>query len=57
MTEVKDNMNWINSWAKGNKKDSIYEISIRVGRITVLQLYCNPGVEHRFMILNFGFEI
>ena len=57
MTEVRDNMNWINSWAKGNKKDSIYEISIRVGRITVLQLYCNPGVEHRFMILNFGFEI
>ena len=57
MTEVKDNMNWINSWAKGNKKDTIYNISIRIGRITVLELYCNPGVEHRFMILNFGFEI
>jgi len=57
MTGVKDNMNWINSWAKGNKKDTIYNISIRIGRITVLELYCNPGVEHRFMILNFGFEI
>ena len=57
MTEVKDNMNWINSWAKGNKKDTIYDVSIRMGRITFLEIYCNPGVEHRFMILNFGFEI
>jgi len=55
--EVRDNMNWINSWAKGNKKDTIYNISIRMGRITFLEIYCNPGVEHRFMILNFGFEI
>ena len=57
MTEVRDNMNWINSWAKGNKKDTIYDISIRMGRITILEIYCNPGIEHRFMILNFGFEI
>ena len=49
-------MNWINSWKKGNKKETIYNISIRFGRITVLELHCNPGVEHRFIILNFGFE-
>ena len=51
------NMNWKNSWRKGNKKDSIYNISVRFGRITVLELYCNPGIEHRCIILNFGFEI
>ena len=49
-------MNWINSWAKGNKKEK-YEITFRLGRITVLELYCNPGIEHRCIILNFGFEI
>ena len=41
----------------GNKKDNIYNISIRIGRMTILELYCNPGVEHRCIILNFGFEI
>ena len=50
-------MNLINSWRKGNKKDNIYNITLRFGRITILELYCNPGVEHRLMILNFGFEI
>ena len=50
-------MNWINSWRKGNKKDNFYNITIRIGRITILELYCNPGVEHRCIILNFGFEI
>ena len=56
--EVKENnMNWINSWRQGNKKDSIYDISIRFGRFTILELYCNPGVEHRCIVLNFGFEM
>jgi len=50
-------MNWINSWRQGNKKDNIYDISIRLGRLTILELYCNPGVEHRCIVLNFGFEI
>ena len=50
-------MNWINSWRQGNKKDTIYDISIRLGRFTILELYCNPKVEHRFIILNFGFEL
>ncbi len=55
---VKDkNMNWINSWRQGNKKDNIYDISIRLGRLTILEIYCNPKVEHRLIILNFGFEI
>ena len=50
-------MNWINSLRKGNKKENFYNITIRIGRITILELYCNPGVEHRCIILNFGFEI
>ena len=50
-------IDWINSWKKGNKKDTIYDISIRLGRFTILELYCNPKVEHRLMILNFGFEL
>jgi hypothetical protein len=50
-------IDWINSWKKGNKKDTIYDISVRLGRFTILELYCNPKVEHRFMILNFGFEL
>jgi len=50
-------MNFINSWKKGNKKSDIYDISIRLGRFTILELYCNPGKEHRMILLNFGFEI
>ena len=51
-------MNWINSWAKGNKKEK-YEISFRLGRITVLEikacLFCEEGCaskRFRLMILN-----
>ena len=50
-------MNWINSWKKGNKKDTIYNISIRLGRITILELHCNLGVEYKCIILNFGFKL
>ena len=57
MVEKDKNMNWINSWRQGNKKDNIYDISIILGRFTILELYCNPKVEHRFIILNFGFEL
>ena len=56
-------MNWINSWAKGNKK-SKYEITFRLGRITVLEikacLFSEEGCaskRFRLMVLNFGFEI
>lgn len=51
------NMNFINSWKKGNKKGNIYDISIRLGRLTVLEIYCNPGKESRFILLNLGFEV
>ena len=48
----------INTWVgTDKKKKNIYDVSIRLGKLTVLELYCNPGVEHRFMILNFGFEL
>ena len=57
LKNYKMKIDWINSWAKGNKKDDIYDISIRIGRITLLEIYCNPGVDHRFIILNFGFKI
>ena len=50
-------VNWINSWRKGNKKDNVYDISIRIGRFTVLELYWNPGVQFKFLIMNFGIQI
>ena len=58
-------VNWINSWNAGNKKEK-YEINLRVGTVTVLEIsfcpcpscdtkgHCN---KFRFMILNFGFEL
>jgi hypothetical protein len=58
-------MNWINSWAKGNKKEK-YNIEIRLGRITLLEINlclcfesCDKSKCSRFrlMILNFGIEI
>ena len=54
-------MNFINSWKKGNKKAK-YEIAIRLGRITLLELnFCACAEKKcsrfRFMIMNFGFEI
>ena len=46
---------FINSWSGTNKKKNfIYDISIRLGKITVLELYCNPGVEHRLTLFNLG---
>ena len=57
-------MNWINGWKRGNKKAK-YELSFRLGRLTVIEiklcLFCR--VEEckcnkvRFMLLNFGFEV
>ena len=54
-------MNFINSWAKGNKK-SKYNVEIRLGRITVLEInlcLCsnNECSRFRLMVLNFGFEL
>ena len=56
-------MNWINSWRKGNKKEK-YEITFRLGRLTVLEikacLFCDEkctAKRVRFIVLNFGFEI
>jgi len=56
-------MNWINSWAKGNKKEK-YEITFRLGRITVLEmkvcLFCTKDCtsnRFRIIVLNFGFEL
>ena len=50
-------IDFINSWKKGNKKDNIFDIAIRLGRFTILELYCNPKVEHRIIVLNFGWGI
>ena len=56
-------INWINSWGKGNKKAK-YEISIRLGRLTLLELktciFCSEDCSckrFRLILLNFGFEI
>ena len=53
-------MNWINSWAKGNKQAK-YNIEIRLGRITVLDIklcLCSEveGSRFRLMVFNFGVE-
>ena len=59
-------INWINSCKAGNKKEK-YEIYIRIGKLTVLELmFCPCEVcdnkkaycaKFRFMIFNFGFEV
>ena len=49
-------MNIINSWKEGNKKN-IIDFTIRLGVFTLLELKWNPGVNFRFLILNFGFEL
>ena len=56
-------MNWINSWAKGNKKEK-YEITFRLGRLTLLEieacLFCSEECtckRLRVIVLNFGFEL
>ncbi len=56
-------INWINSWKGGNKKQK-FEISIRLGKLTVLEakacLFCTEGCSAkklRVIIFNFGFEI
>ena len=54
-------MNFINSWAKGNKQAK-YNVEIRFGRITVLEIklcLCDENECSRFrlMVLNFGFEL
>jgi hypothetical protein len=47
--------NFTNTWAgTDKKKKNIYDVSIRLGKLTVLELYCNPGVEHRAVLFNFG---
>jgi len=61
---VKDkNMNWINSWRQGNKKEK-YEVTLRLGTLTLFELkaclFCEAGCSKkriRFIVLNFGFEI
>tara|TARA_R100000908_G_C3703617_1_gene113069 strand:+ start:281 stop:490 length:210 start_codon:yes stop_codon:yes gene_type:complete len=60
------NMNWINSWKAANKKEK-YEINIRIGTLTLLEIMfcpcemCESKKTHcprfRFMIFNLGFEV
>tara|TARA_R100001015_G_C4623676_1_gene181552 strand:+ start:1393 stop:1566 length:174 start_codon:yes stop_codon:yes gene_type:complete len=56
-------INWINSWRGGNKKQK-FEISIRLGKLTVLEvkacLLCKEDCaskKFRLIILNLGLEI
>ena len=58
---MKRKINWINSWKKGNKQEK-YEITIRMGRFTIFELFICPCTKKnckqlRFLILNFGFEL
>ncbi len=56
-------INWINSWKATNKK-SKYELNLRLGTVTVLEvkacLFCEErctNKKFRLMVFNFGFEI
>jgi len=49
-------VNWINSWKKGRKKEK-FEITVRFGLITVLEIYYNPGKEFKFLLLNCGIQL
>jgi hypothetical protein len=47
--------NFNNTWKGTDKKrKNIYDLTIRLGRLTVLELCYNPGVEHRIVLFNFG---
>ena len=46
-------MNWINSLKAYNKK-RVFEVNVRLGRITVLEIVTSPKL--KIMILNFGIE-
>jgi len=47
-------MNWINRWKAYNKKN-VFEVNIRLGKITVLEIVTSPKL--KIMILNFGIEL
>ena len=56
-------VNWINGFDAGNKKEK-YELSIRLGRLTLLELkvclFCGESCSCkrlRLIVLNFGFEL
>ena len=56
-------INWINGFKAGNKKQK-YEVNIRLGTFTVLEikacLFCESNCsskKFRLMVLNVGFEI
>ena len=52
----KNMFNYINSWK--SRKSEKWNIEIRLGRITLLQLnYDAKKAKFRFMLLNFGLEI
>jgi len=45
-------IDWINSW-KSRKKSSIFEFTIRLGFLTVLEIYLNFDIkEHRINYIN-----
>jgi hypothetical protein len=50
-------INWINGWKATNKKEK-YEINIRIGTLTVLEImFCPCDMCDRLMLFNLGFEI
>lgn len=49
-------IDFVNSW-KSRKKNSIFEFTLRLGFLTIFEIYLNFDIEeHRIMILNIGFE-
>jgi|TARA_Y100001973_G_C5148008_1_gene306498 hypothetical protein len=51
-------IDYINSWKKGNKQVWKGDITLRFGRITLLEIAWNLKTKSiRLMLLNFGIEI
>jgi hypothetical protein len=49
------NINFINSWREGNKKN-IIDFTLRFGILTILEMNWNPTKSFRLIILNLGFQ-
>lgn len=52
---IQQEMKKINSWKAFNKQDDRYHLNLRLGKLTIFEIYYDVSdKEFRFMILNFG---
>ena len=51
-------MNFINSWSSNAKQKDKFELTLRLGKFTLIELSMDKSDEKiRFIIFNIGFEI